>query len=452
MEKPKPLYTLKNATFDELVKNICEATSTENSPHAIFIHDLLQLLPRYTTRHYMFSVLKKLLAHPNTIVGAITILKEWCMHFFHRDFGDSFRGRLYQLLLDASKVAARNTMGSTQFLKECIGHLNRLKLVVIRKAKLPPVKQLRVVMKPSSKGITAHSAFKVAVHLTKLEHLLFTEIPVDDFAAYPEITSLKLKQFIDRFNNLTGWIITHITRRSTSPETVLKYFLKVARGCEALANYNAVFAITSCYSSPSLREILRSYPLNHKYRRRLSKLENTFDNLANFRTYRAIIRSHVEKYERRISSPFIPHIGIFLKDLTVIREANPNYVELADSKDRLINVAKIELLGAVLRIIKVAQSTTYDHLIPYIDRGLYDSLLSLDVSPSKNVNRLSLSIKNKKVLDSILRGADGSLDVSSPPALPAVCSSGTLSSSEGAPAVSNFMNFLASKDRDNSKK
>lgn len=432
MDKPTP-SSLRAAPFDDLVKQICT-----NNVDPMYTHEFLQLLHKYAPRQRLFECIKGLTNHYSTVYGSLRLLLQWCSHFFYRDFQDRLKGKLYSLLIKISQTLRKNTLGSTIFFSDCTLVLNRIKLCVIRVSKPKvPTPRVSVVTKPSTKGITAHSAKEVAEQLTKLEHILFSQIPIHDFALYPKEVSAKIKSFVERCNNITNWMISHITRRMNNPLPVLKYFVKVAYHCERLSNYNSTFELVSCFSVYELKGILKAYPLPSKYKHRLDALEQLFDPLGNHRQYRAALRQRQDLAERK-KRPFLPYMGILLKDLTVINEANPDHI------GESINVDKIGLLGGIFRTIRVCHSTLYDNVIPTVNRGLYDSLLSLDLAPAKNINRLSLAFRNKKLMDTIIQGTAPEIS-----GLPPVCSSGTLSTSDGPATLSTFIDFLATSTTPN---
>ena len=432
MEKPV-ILGLRAAPFDELIKQIC----TYNIDPTQTL-ELLQLLPRYAPRQHLFRCIVGLTNHYSTVGGGLKLLLQWCSNFFHRDFGDNLRSKLFTFVTHISSILPRNTLDSgvnmpesSVFLNACTSILNKIKLCIIREVcPKVPLPSANIVMKPSTKSITCHAAKEVAEQLTKLEHLLFSQIPIQDFVLYPKETSPRLKAFIDRFDNIVSWVLTHVTRRANNPIPVLKYFVKVAHYCEILGNYNSTYELFASFSAHSLKGILKDHPLPSKYKHRIDKLEEKFSVLGNFRVYRSIIRHHQELAERK-KRPFLPYLGLFLKDLTVINEANPDLIS------GNINVDKICLLGGIFRTIRVCQSLSYESAIPSVDRGLYDSLLSLDIAPAKK--GLSVSFLNNKLVDSLIQVNSNEI--------PVVCSSGTFSTSDGPATMTTFIDFLTTGTR-----
>lgn len=424
---PTSSSMLRAAPFDDLVKQMCT-----NNIDAMQILEVLQLFPRYATRNHLFETIRKLASHYSTVYGALKVLLVWCTYFFQRDFVGGLRSKLLNLILQLSSTVRRNTLGSSIFLGDCVEVLNKIKLRVLREAKPKvPTPRANIVIKPTSKNITAHTALEVAQQLTKLEHILFSQIHIQEFTGYPKHVSLKLKAFIDRFNNLTNWVTTHVTRRSNDPVPAMIYFIKIAHYCEIMGNYNSTFTLYACLSGYDLTKLMKAFRLPRKYQSRLTRLEHLFDPISNYRTYRNLIKEK-QSLAEQFKYPFLPYVGLLLKDLTFVHEANPDLI------NSNVNVEKINMLGNIYKSIRLCQSLSYESMIPTVNRGLYDSLLSLDTAPSKQLNRMSLCIRSKKLADT-LNQVDAVVQ-----GLPPVCSSGTLSTSDGPVALNTFIDFLAS--------
>ncbi len=120
---------------------------------------------------------------------------------------------------------------------------------------------------------------------------------------------------VHRFNRLGLWVGTEVLRRTQSTEraAALIKFIKIARKCVELNNFNTAFAIVCGLSQAAVANLHVSWgKVTNKWMQRFRHLDEIFDAGHNHRSYREMLA--------KATPPAIPYLGFYAKTLVAIEE------------------------------------------------------------------------------------------------------------------------------------
>ncbi|KAJ3094665.1 Ras protein-specific guanine nucleotide-releasing factor [Phlyctochytrium planicorne] len=129
---------------------------------------------------------------------------------------------------------------------------------------------------------------------------------------------------IERFNFVVGLVTTLVVGCSTPKARagVIELFVNVAKHSLDIRSMNASNAITSALTSASLHRLQKTW--DKVSRRSLTSLEHLkelFSPTNNFRS----LRRHMQSLPS--TDPAVPWIGIHLRDIVIVEEANPKWIQ-----------------------------------------------------------------------------------------------------------------------------
>lgn len=153
-----------------------------------------------------------------------------------------------------------------------------------------------------------------------------------------------LDGMINAFNKIGYWVPTTVC---TQPDLktrvkIIEKFIKVAKHCLTMKNYNMSMAIYSGLNGSAVSRLKQTWAqIEPKRLKILQELEIAFSPTQNYKNYRA----NLESTEME---PCIPVVSIFLKDLTFMNDGNQKFVEPG-----MINFGKAKTMYiAVLDFLK----------------------------------------------------------------------------------------------------
>ena len=198
---------------------------------------------------------------------------------------------------------------------------------------------------------------------------------------------------IDDFVNLSNkelfWVVhTVCSEKSTTRRAkIIKRFIKIAKFCRELRNFNSMFAILSGLGHISVSRLDATWDKvssrDHKLK---SALDEVLDPSRNMSKYRNLLSAY------KGSSPVIPIFPIFMKDLTVYHLGNESKI------DNLINFEKLRLISREIKCFYTSISSNPDR----------DFLKSLTAKP----NRIPATPAAKTYEENTLECSKSSNDVS----------------------------------------
>jgi len=153
---------------------------------------------------------------------------------------------------------------------------------------------------------------------------------------------------IEQFNKVTTWVqLTIVSEVDLHKRAaVFKRFVKIATKCRELNNFNSLFAIYCGLTANPIHRLKRTKEtVNAKFMKKLDEFRELFKGDKNSRNFRRVLQTTL--------TPCIPHLGIFLSDLTFTEDGNP------DELLGMINFQKRAKLAERIRWIKQYQQEGY---------------------------------------------------------------------------------------------
>ncbi|CAI4232908.1 unnamed protein product [Auanema sp. JU1783] len=212
------------------------------------------------------------------------------------------------------------------------------------------------VLKEAQSTLLMLNAHVVAAQLTLQDFSVFSSIEpteyIDNlFQLNSRYGSPRLHDFEQLFNREMWWVATEICREISSQKRtkLIKKFIKIARHCRELRNFNSMFAIMSGLDKPAVRRMHTTWEkVPGKYMRMLEDIQQLVDPSRNMSKY----RQHLAEVSQE--PPVVPIYPIIKKDLTFTHEGNPTYV------DKLVNFEKLRLIGKAVHIVTKLSSVPYE--------------------------------------------------------------------------------------------
>eukprot|EP01095_Lingulamoeba_sp_RSL-Kostka_P018210 TRINITY_DN9898_c0_g1_i1.p1 TRINITY_DN9898_c0_g1~~TRINITY_DN9898_c0_g1_i1.p1 ORF type:complete len:202 (-),score=47.80 TRINITY_DN9898_c0_g1_i1:53-658(-) len=171
---------------------------------------------------------------------------------------------------------------------------------------------------------------------------------------------------ISQFNDVAHWVVVSIVNTKKIKKRIrqLTYFIKICEELLLLQDFHTLNAILGGLSHSAIFRLKYSFaelPKSKDYQ----DLKNLMSASADFKAYR--------EYLTGLVPPMIPYLGLFLKDLVYIEEAN-------DKIENLINFNKRRLTYRVIDQIKQFQQAPYN-LSPVNE--IKEKLLEIRIEISK---------------------------------------------------------------------
>eukprot|EP01119_Soliformovum_irregulare_P015233 TRINITY_DN4263_c0_g1_i1.p1 TRINITY_DN4263_c0_g1~~TRINITY_DN4263_c0_g1_i1.p1 ORF type:complete len:626 (-),score=176.08 TRINITY_DN4263_c0_g1_i1:601-2478(-) len=176
-----------------------------------------------------------------------------------------------------------------------------------------------------------------------------------------EETSPNLLNMIHWTNDYSNWVITQVMSKDSirGRVDVIKQFLKIAKCCKELHNFDATFAVIAALQSAAIHRLAKTWEkLDRQYKQTFKELQAATSREKNFSKCREILRQSLP--------PLIPYLGMFLTDLTFIDTGHPDRIK-TESGEELINFLKLRQTAGVLKQIQQSQRTLYNfQVVPQI--------------------------------------------------------------------------------------
>lgn len=192
----------------------------------------------------------------------------------------------------------------------------------------------------------------VAEALTLLDGVLFTRVDIHAelgglawSKSGKEEAAPNVVQLIQYFNCMTRWVVTLVLTAGSSAKAragVLTQLIVLGDHLRVMGNLSGVMAIVGGLSAAEIVRLRKSWG---------SLSKSTVAKHAVLKTLVSQQRSY--KFLREalaisdLDHPAVPYFGMFLTDLTLVDDGNPDYVPSHDNALRLINIRKWRMLSAV---------------------------------------------------------------------------------------------------------
>jgi len=156
-----------------------------------------------------------------------------------------------------------------------------------------------------------------------------------------------LSKLVDSFNKISGWVLYEIitTPNLKMRQTILKRFIQLAKLLFDLKNYSGVMEVISGLNNAALQRMKKTWSISEKHLEIFDTLNQLTSPLGNWVNYRSLIDG---------KPPFLPYIGLFLSDITLITQGQRTYF------DGNVLWHKNKRIGTTLKRIQKLQSHNYD--------------------------------------------------------------------------------------------
>lgn len=194
---------------------------------------------------------------------------------------------------------------------------------------------------------------QIAEELTRVDHELFSAIPLEEFLEKrweDKTRPSKLRDFIERSNNLSDWVASHILVQTTlSAQThVVQLFIEVCKWCEAMGNFYSCSGIFGGFNKWCTSRLTKTWKIKHSHKLLHAHVHLVISEEKNYSNYRTRLAEKL-----RNAKPCVPHVAVFLRDLTFVEDGNLDFVNGEP------NVKKISLIGDIVEQIRSLQVTRF---------------------------------------------------------------------------------------------
>ncbi|KHJ94971.1 RasGEF domain protein [Oesophagostomum dentatum] len=239
------------------------------------------------------------------------------------------------------------------------------------------------IMREAQAQLLTLNAQVVAAQLTLQDFAVFASIEpteyIDNlFQLESRYGSPRLEEFERIFNREMWWVATEVCseRNVQKRAKLIKKFIKIARHCRELRNFNSMFAIMSGLDKPAVRRLHSTWErISGKYIRMLEDVQQLVDPSRNMSKY----RQHLAEVSQE--PPVVPIYPVIKKDLTFSHEGNPTYCE------KLVNFEKLRLIAKSVRAVSKLSSAPYE-ISSMAERSggtISDALLHMNTFEGGNV-------------------------------------------------------------------
>jgi len=255
---------------------------------------------------------------------------------------------LVEVLVDNGFVKQRRLADATVNLAQRIGLASRYYIKnVATSQQLVPEEISGQLLAEASVNLLQLTPEEIATQLMVEDFTVFRQIEqteyVDDlFKLKSNFGTANLERFSNLVNKETLWVVSELVgeRKLSERVRVVKHFLKVAKQCKEVQNFNSMFAIISGLNHHAIARMKQTWErVPDKYTKLLADLNMIMDPSRNFSRYRNLIKSESTR------PPLIPIYPMVSKDLAFVDIGNKSKVE------GLINMEKLRLVAKEIRAL-----------------------------------------------------------------------------------------------------
>ncbi|XP_043087583.1 ras-specific guanine nucleotide-releasing factor 2 isoform X2 [Puntigrus tetrazona] len=231
------------------------------------------------------------------------------------------------------------------------------------------------------------SAMELAEQITLLDHIVFRNIPYEEFLGQGWMKTDKnertpyIMKTSQHFNDMSNLVASQIMANAdvSSRAASIDKWLAVADICRCLNNYNGVLEITSALNRSAIYRLKKTWAKVCKQTKALmDRLQKIVSSEGRFKNLRETLKN--------CNPPCVPYLGMYLTDLAFIEEGTPNFTE-----EGLVNFSKMRMISHIIREIRQFQQAPYRiDLQPKVTQFLLDKTLVMD---EDTLYELSLKIE-----------------------------------------------------------
>ncbi|XP_026076274.1 ras-specific guanine nucleotide-releasing factor 2 isoform X1 [Carassius auratus] len=240
---------------------------------------------------------------------------------------------------------------------------------------------------PRAECFESLSAMELAEQITLLDHIVFRNIPYEEFLGQGWMKMDKnertpyIMKTSQHFNDMSNLVASQIMAHAdvSSRAATIEKWLAVADICRCLNNYNGVLEITSALNRSAIYRLKKTWVKVCKQTKALmDRLQKIVSSEGRFKNLRETLKN--------CNPPCVPYLGMYLTDLAFIEEGTPNFTE-----EGLVNFSKMRMISHIIREIRQFQQAPYRiDLQPKVTQFLLDKTLVMD---EDTLYELSLKIE-----------------------------------------------------------
>lgn len=180
--------------------------------------------------------------------------------------------------------------------------------------------------------------------------------------------------FIHNSNELTNWVASVILKYNDSKKraAAIKYFVNVAEYCRQCNNFSSMMAIVSALFSATIHRMKRTWAnVSGRTHETLNSMNKLMSSHGNFGDYRKVLRI--------VHLPTIPFFGVYLSDLTVLEDSQPDTLD----SPKIINMSKRVKTAEIIKDLINYQSQGYN----YTEVAAVQTLLSVGFAKAAPIDK-----------------------------------------------------------------
>ncbi|KAI2660225.1 Ras-specific guanine nucleotide-releasing factor 2 [Labeo rohita] len=193
------------------------------------------------------------------------------------------------------------------------------------------------------------SAMELAEQITLLDHIVFRNIPYEEFLGQGWMKMDKnertpyIMKTSQHFNDMSNLVASEIMAHAdvSSRAGSIEKWLAVADICRCLNNYNGVLEITSALNRSAIYRLKKTWA-----KALMDRLQKIVSSEGRFKNLRETLKN--------CNPPCVPYLGMYLTDLAFIEEGTPNFTE-----EGLVNFSKMRMISHIIREIRQFQQAPY---------------------------------------------------------------------------------------------
>jgi len=155
--------------------------------------------------------------------------------------------------------------------------------------------------------------------------------------------SPNIVRFVEDFNDISKWFSGYVLSGNSPKQRgyYIMHAISILKKAFKLQNYHCTISGISALESSAISRLKKSWAhVTKEHQETLQLLKSHFSSTSNWKAYRDILQAS--------SPPCIPHIGLFLSDVTFIDDGNKDVL----GPNSLINWQKYELFSRVVALLR----------------------------------------------------------------------------------------------------
>ena len=188
------------------------------------------------------------------------------------------------------------------------------------------------------------SAFFLNIHAMEFRHCAWAKPATADVA--PNILD-----YIAHFNYVSNWVVSSILEEAKLKKRarVMARFVSIAEELRTMGSFNAMMAVMSALSTATISRLTKT---KAALPRSVQALHRSLKEVIASRRSFSLLRKATHEAER----PVIPFLGLYLTDLTMTSEGNPDYF----GPNKLPHWRKFDLLGRIVQELASFQEQPFE--------------------------------------------------------------------------------------------